>query len=105
DDARYERPLRRVGHERLLAVEQRDLRGLEDVRARVALERLDQEEGLDIAQDGEAERGGCAVERQAGELRHRRGVEASLTEFHRWGRVEGRATAGDAAREGVAVEI
>ena len=44
-----------IGHERLLAVEQRHLRGLQHVAAAVALGGVDQEEGFDVAEDGEAE--------------------------------------------------
>ena len=58
---------------RLLAVEQRDLGGLEHVAALVALGGVDEEVGLDVAEDGEAERGaGRGVE--AAELRHGQGV-------------------------------
>ena len=42
---------------RLLAVEERDLGGLEHVAAVVALGGGDEEVGLDVAEDGEAERG------------------------------------------------
>ena len=64
--------LRRVGDERLLAVEERDLGGLQHVAAVVALGGVDEEEGLDVAEDGEAERGaGRGVE--AAELRHGQG--------------------------------
>ena len=57
DHADHERHLRRIGDERLLAVEQRHLGGLEDIRPIVSLRGLDQEVGLDVAEDGEAERG------------------------------------------------
>ena len=67
--------LRGVGDERLLAVEERDLGGLEDVGALVALGGVDEEVGLDVAEDGEAQRGaGRGVE--AAELRHRQGIAA-----------------------------
>ena len=64
-----ERALRRVGDERLLAVEERDLRGLEHVAAFVALGGVDEEIRLDVAEDGETElraRGGV----ESAELRH-----------------------------------
>ena len=54
DHADHERALRRVGDERLLAVEQRHLGGLQDVGAPVALGGVDEEEGFDVAEDGEA---------------------------------------------------
>ena len=63
--------LRRVGDERLLAVEERDLGGLQHVAAFVALGGIDEEVGFDVAEDGEAHRGaGRGVE--AAELRHAR---------------------------------
>ena len=76
--ADHERRLRGVGDERLLAVEERDLGGLEHVAAAVALGGVDEEEGLDVAEDGEAQRGpGRGVE--AAELRHGQ-REAALLE-------------------------
>ena len=53
--ADHERHRARVGHEGLLAVEQRHLGRLEHVAAAVALGGFDQEERLDIAEDREAE--------------------------------------------------
>ena len=84
--------LRGVGDERLLAVEQRDLRGLQHVAAAVALRGIDEEERFDVAEDGEAERGpGRGVE--AAELRHGQ-AEAVLP--------EGDVEVGGEARAGVA---
>ena len=58
---------------RLLAVEERDLGGLQHVAAFVALGGVDEEVGLDVAEDGEAERcAGRGVE--AAELRHGQAV-------------------------------
>ena len=47
--------VRLVEDRSLLTVEQRDLGGLQHVAAAIALGRLDQEEGFDVAEDGEAE--------------------------------------------------
>ena len=67
DHADDERPLRGVGDERLLAVEQRDFRRVEHVRAAIALSGFDQEVGFDIAENREAE-----VQTAAGEAAERR---------------------------------
>ena len=78
DHADDERALRRVGDERLLAVEQRDLRRLQHVAAAVALGGIDEEERFDVAEDGEAQlSAGRGVE--AAELRHGQ-AEAVLRE-------------------------
>ena len=78
DHADHERALRGVGDHRLLAVEQRHLGGLEHVAAFVALGGVDEEVGLDVAEDGEAQlRAGRGVE--PAELRHGQG-EAVLRE-------------------------
>ena len=51
----------------------------------VACHRLDQEEGLDVAQDGKAERGGRGVDVQAGERRHLSRARSSLGwNMERW---------------------
>ncbi len=55
DHADHERALRRVGDVRLLPVEERDLGGLEHVAAFVALGGVDEEIGLDVAEDGKAQ--------------------------------------------------
>ena len=52
-----ERRLRGVGDERLLAVEERDLGGLQDVGAFVALGGANEEVRLDVAEDGESQLG------------------------------------------------
>ena len=84
NDARHERPLGLVGDEGVLAVEERDLRRLHHIRSRVALRRLDQEVGLDVAEDREAEVGGrCGRVGQAGERRHGGTAEAVLTKRNR----------------------
>ena len=76
--ARHERRLRLIGDERLLAVEQRDLGGLQHVRPFVALGGIDEEVGFDVAEDGESHRGaGRRIE--TAELRNRQ-AEAVLPE-------------------------
>ena len=55
--ADHERPLSRVGHGGRLAVEQRDLGRLQHVACGDPPARLDQEVGLDVAENGEAEVG------------------------------------------------
>ncbi len=55
--ADHERALRRVGDERLLAIEERDLGCLQHVAAAITLGGFDQEEGFDVAEDGEAKGG------------------------------------------------
>ena len=78
DHADHEGALRGVGDVRLLPVEERDLGGLEHVAAAVALGGVDEEIGLDVAEDGEAQRGpGRGVE--TAELRHGQ-AEAVLRE-------------------------
>ena len=92
DHANDKGALRGIGDVRLLPVEQRDLGRLEDVAAGVALGGLDEEVGLDVAEDGKAERGpGRRVE--TAKLRNRQGVIAILRE----GDIEVRAERGGRA--------
>ena len=56
-----------IEHRRLLAVEQRDLRRLQHVAAAIALGGLDEEERLEVAEDGKAKAG---HRHRRAELRH-----------------------------------
>ena len=78
DHADHERLRRRIGDERLLTVEERDLGRVEHVGAAIALGRFDQEVGLDVAEDREAE---FANWLRIAEGRARQ-VETVLTEWH-----------------------
>ena len=84
DDRGHERPLAGVGHEGLLAIEERDLRSLHHVGPRVALGSLDQEVGLDVREDREAEvRGARGRVGEAREARYGGAAKAVLTEGDR----------------------
>ena len=56
----------------------RDLGGLEDVRPLVALGGIDEEVGLDVAEDRESHRGSRLRCVETAELRHRQGIAALL---------------------------
>src|SRR5262249_44520559 len=51
----HERPRRSVGHKRLLAIEKRDFRRVEHIRAAIALSGFNQEVRLDVAENRETE--------------------------------------------------
>ena len=72
-----ERRLRGIGDERLLAVEEGDLGGLQDVAAFVTLGGADEEVRLDVAEDGEPQLG-AGGDVETAELRRRQGIAALL---------------------------
>jgi hypothetical protein len=71
NDRGHEGALRLVGHRGLLTIEQRNLRGLQDVAAAISLSCLQQEEDFDVAENRESEVGRRG-RIESTELRYRR---------------------------------